>query len=201
MPAQSKIDMLEKISQSLEANKGMFVIDYRGLSVKEAQELRRSLREANSEMKVYKNNIVKIALEKAGLPAIDDVLVGTCYRTVFGRTRNPVNTASGWQRSRTVSLYLHILACRMQPVDKRCGKLQHRFAACYDYMRSRIFCHLLHDIFFRHLLETVMQSVAERTFKVATRETYKHSRRTGMKTLALQRIKYLIHTHRRSPHP
>lgn len=91
MPAQSKIDMLEKISQSLEANKGMFVIDYRGLSVKEAQELRRSLREANSEMKVYKNNIVKIALEKAGLPAIDDVLVGTCACVFY--ENDPVDAA------------------------------------------------------------------------------------------------------------
>ena len=77
MPAQSKLDMLAKVSESLEASKGLFVIDYRGLTVKEAQELRHSLRENGAVMKVYKNNIVKIALEKAGLPAIDDVLVGT----------------------------------------------------------------------------------------------------------------------------
>ncbi|MCI1666065.1 MAG: 50S ribosomal protein L10 [Atopobiaceae bacterium] len=77
MPAQSKIDMLDKISASLDSSKGMFVIDYRGLSVKEAQELRRGLRAASAEMKVYKNNLVKIALEKAGKPAIDDMLVGT----------------------------------------------------------------------------------------------------------------------------
>ncbi len=33
MPAQNKLDMLEKISASLENSKGVFVIDYRGLSV------------------------------------------------------------------------------------------------------------------------------------------------------------------------
>ena len=65
MPAQSKLDMLAKVSESLEASKGLFVIDYRGLTVKEAQELRHSLRENGAVMKVYKNNIVKIALEKA----------------------------------------------------------------------------------------------------------------------------------------
>jgi large subunit ribosomal protein L10 len=78
MPAQSKVDMLDKISASLDDSDGMFVIDYRGLSVKEAQELRRSLRESGAHMKVYKNNLVRIALDKAGLPAIDDMLVGPC---------------------------------------------------------------------------------------------------------------------------
>lgn len=77
MPAQSKIDMLEKVSASLEASAGVFVIDYRGLTVKETQELRRGLREAGAHMKVYKNNIVRIALEKAEMPAIDDCLEGT----------------------------------------------------------------------------------------------------------------------------
>ena len=54
MPAQSKIDMLEKVNGSLKSAKGLFVVDYRGLSVKESQEVRRALREAGAEMKVYK---------------------------------------------------------------------------------------------------------------------------------------------------
>ena len=84
MPAQSKYDMLEKVNASLDASTGFYVIDYRGLTVKEAQELRRALREAGGSMKVYKNNIVKIALEKAELPALDETLVGTCAYVFFG---------------------------------------------------------------------------------------------------------------------
>ena len=91
MPAQSKLDMLAKVSESLEASKGLFVIDYRGLTVKEAQELRHSLRENGAVIKVYKNNIVKIALEKAGLPAIDDVLVGTTACVFY--ENDPVDAA------------------------------------------------------------------------------------------------------------
>ena len=91
MPAQSKLDMLAKVSESLEASKGLFVIDYRGLTVKEAQELRHSLRENGAVMNVYKNNIVKIALEKAGLPAIDDVLVGTTACVFY--ENDPVDAA------------------------------------------------------------------------------------------------------------
>ena len=91
MPAQSKYDMLDKVNASLDASKGFYVIDYRGLTVKEAQELRRSLREAGGSMKVYKNNIVKIALEKAEMPTLDETLVGTCAYVFFDS--DPVSPA------------------------------------------------------------------------------------------------------------
>lgn len=91
MPAQSKIDMLEKVTASLEASSGLFVIDYRGLSVKEAQELRHQLRDAGADMKVYKNNIVRIALEKAEMPAIDEFLQGTVACVFF--ENDPVGAA------------------------------------------------------------------------------------------------------------
>ena len=91
MPAQSKYDMLDKVNASLKESTGFFVVDYRGLTVKETQELRRSLREAGGSMKVYKNNIVKIALEEAGLPDLSDTLVGTCSYVFFGD--DPVSPA------------------------------------------------------------------------------------------------------------
>ena len=91
MPAQSNIDMLEKVKGSIEASKGVFVVDYRGLTVKEAQELRRALREANAHIKVYKNNIVRIALNEAEMPNIDDMLKGTCAYVFY--EKDPVEAA------------------------------------------------------------------------------------------------------------
>jgi len=91
MPAQSKIDMLEKICSSIEESKGVFVINYQGLSVKEAQEFRRSLTEAGAHMKVYKNNLVKLALEKEEQPDIGDILVGPCAYVFY--ENDPVNAA------------------------------------------------------------------------------------------------------------
>ena len=91
MPAQSKYDMLEKVNASLEESEGFSVGDYRGLTVKETQELRRAIREANGNMKVYKNNIVKIALKQAEMPAIDETLVGTCSYVFF--KDDPVSVA------------------------------------------------------------------------------------------------------------
>ncbi len=78
MPCKSNVNMLEKVSESIENSKGVFVVNYRGLTVKETQQVRRALREAGAEMKVYKNNIVKLALEKAGMPSIDEALAGPC---------------------------------------------------------------------------------------------------------------------------
>ena len=91
MPAQSKYEMLEKVTASLEASKGFYVVDCRGLTVKEAEELRRQLRASGANMKVYKNNIVEIALRNHDLPDLDDVLVGTCAYVFFGD--DPVSPA------------------------------------------------------------------------------------------------------------
>lgn len=78
MPNKQNVAMLEKVAESLEASKGFYIVDYRGLSVKEVQEVRRALTAAGAHMKVYKNNIVRIALQNAELPAIDEMLEGTC---------------------------------------------------------------------------------------------------------------------------
>ena len=91
MPNKSNVAMLEKVNESIANSKGFFVVDYRGLSVKESQEVRRALREVNSEMKVYKNNIVRIALKEAGLPDIGEDLVGTCAYVFF--ENDPVDAA------------------------------------------------------------------------------------------------------------
>ena len=94
MPSKSNVEMLEKVAGSIENAGGLFVVDYRGLSVKETQDVRRALREAGAEMKVYKNNIVKIALENAGLPNIDDMLAGTCAYVFYGN--DPVDAAKNF---------------------------------------------------------------------------------------------------------
>lgn len=97
MPSQSKYDMVDKVAQSIDASNGVFVVDYRGLSVKETQTLRRQLREAGAEMKVYKNNIVKIALKNAEMPEIDELLVGPCAYVFY--QNDPVETAKALKKA------------------------------------------------------------------------------------------------------
>ena len=91
MPCTANVNMLEKVAGSIEASKGVFVIDYLGLSVKETQELCRALREVGAQMKVYKNNIVKIALKNAGQPDIEELLAGPCAYVFY--EKDPVDAA------------------------------------------------------------------------------------------------------------
>ena len=91
MPCTANVNMLEKVAGSIEASKGVFVIDYLGLSVKETQQLRRALREVGAEMKVYKNNIFKMALKNAGQPDIEALLAGPCAYVFY--EKDPVDAA------------------------------------------------------------------------------------------------------------
>lgn len=76
MPTQAKIDKVAEIQSALDSSEAVWLVDYRGLTVKQVQTLRRSLREADAEMKVYKNNLTKIALKNLDLPEMDDLLTG-----------------------------------------------------------------------------------------------------------------------------
>lgn len=91
MPSKANVTMLENAKASFDEAKGVFVIDYRGLTVAESQELRRSLTEAGATMKIYKNTIVKLAIESHDLPNIDDVLTGPCAYVFY--KNDPVDAA------------------------------------------------------------------------------------------------------------
>ena len=54
----------------------MFVTEYRGLSVSEQQRLRRALREASAEYKIYKMTLARRAATEAGLEGLLDMLEG-----------------------------------------------------------------------------------------------------------------------------
>ena len=72
MPNAQNKEMLASIKEDLDGVSAMWVVDYRGLTVKEMQQLR----ETGSVMKVYKNTLVHLALAEAELPTLDDMLAG-----------------------------------------------------------------------------------------------------------------------------
>lgn len=76
MPNAHNEEMLQSIKEDLASTSAMFVVDYRGLSVKEMQQLRRDIRETGAIMKVYKNTLVGLALSEAEQPTLDDILAG-----------------------------------------------------------------------------------------------------------------------------
>ena len=52
------------------------MIDYRGLTVAQVTELRKQLREAGVELKVYKNTLVRRATTEVGHEELNEVLTG-----------------------------------------------------------------------------------------------------------------------------
>ena len=91
MPKQYKIDAVAEIESKIESNAGVYVVSYNGLTVLQAQELRKQLREAGAQMKVYKNNLVRIALENKEQPNLDEMLVGPLAYVFF--EEEPVSAA------------------------------------------------------------------------------------------------------------
>ncbi|CAM3936599.1 50S ribosomal protein L10 [Mesobacillus zeae] len=73
---ETKKQLVEEISEKFKASKSTIVVDYRGLTVGELTELRKQLREAGVEFKVYKNSMTRRAAESAELAGLNEALTG-----------------------------------------------------------------------------------------------------------------------------
>ncbi|MDT2048692.1 50S ribosomal protein L10 [Priestia aryabhattai] len=68
--------VVDEIADKLKASGSAIVVDYRGLNVAEVTELRKQLRDAGIEFKVYKNTLTRRAVEKVELNDLNEALVG-----------------------------------------------------------------------------------------------------------------------------
>lgn len=73
---ESKKVQVQEIADKFSAAGSVVVVDYRGLTVAQVTELRKQLREAGVEFKVYKNTLTRRAAEAAGLEGINEFLTG-----------------------------------------------------------------------------------------------------------------------------
>lgn len=73
---ETKKVQVEEIAEKFKAAASIVVVDYRGLTVGQVTELRKQLREAGVEFKVYKNTLSRRASEIAGLEGINEFLTG-----------------------------------------------------------------------------------------------------------------------------
>lgn len=71
-----KVAVVEEITTKLNKAQSVVLADYRGLTVAKDTELRRRLRQAGVDYEVLKNTMTRRALEKAGLPEMDQYLSG-----------------------------------------------------------------------------------------------------------------------------
>jgi large subunit ribosomal protein L10 len=76
MNKEQKAAVVEELSVELKDAEAIFAIDYRGISVPQAAELRTGLREADARFRVVKNRLTLLAAEAAGTDGIKEHLTG-----------------------------------------------------------------------------------------------------------------------------
>jgi large subunit ribosomal protein L10 len=71
-----KAAVIEEVADQIRAAEAIFAVDYRGLSVQEAANLRTRLLEANATFRVVKNRLTIRAADAAGVESLKELLVG-----------------------------------------------------------------------------------------------------------------------------
>jgi large subunit ribosomal protein L10 len=74
-PRPEKVAVVAEVKERLEAADAAVLTDYRGIDVASMAQLRRDLTEAGGELKIYKNTLVRFAVQELGLD-VEDLLVG-----------------------------------------------------------------------------------------------------------------------------
>ena len=91
MARPEKVAVVDEIKDRLTAAEAVFITEYRGLSVAQQQELRRSLRQAEAEYKVFKMTLARRAAEEAGFADLLEWLEGPT--AIAFTSADPVPTA------------------------------------------------------------------------------------------------------------
>jgi large subunit ribosomal protein L10 len=103
MNRDEKSATIEEIAAQIEASEAIFAVDYRGISVPQAAELRAKLRESDASFRIVKNRLSKIAAEKAGEERLADLLKGpTALTFVRGDTAQAAKALSSFNKEHDV---------------------------------------------------------------------------------------------------
>jgi large subunit ribosomal protein L10 len=76
MNRDQKAAVVEEIAGQIRSSDAVFAVDYRGISVAQAAELRDRLRESGTRFRVVKNSLTERAADEAGASALKELLSG-----------------------------------------------------------------------------------------------------------------------------
>jgi large subunit ribosomal protein L10 len=76
MPNAVKTERIAELKEQIESANALLLTEYRGLTVSEITELRRSLRDVDASLAVIKNTLMQRAANDAGIQELDELLVG-----------------------------------------------------------------------------------------------------------------------------
>src|SRR5215207_5990281 len=103
MNREEKSAAIQEIAAEIEASEAIFAVDYRGISVPQAAELRSRLREADASFRVVKNRLSKIAADQAGEERLTELLQGpTALTFVRGDTAQAAKAIATFNKEHEV---------------------------------------------------------------------------------------------------
>jgi large subunit ribosomal protein L10 len=76
MNREQKAAVVDELAEEIRGAEAIFAVDYRGISVSQAAELRSRLREADTRFRVVKNSLTERASDKAGVESLKALLEG-----------------------------------------------------------------------------------------------------------------------------
>jgi large subunit ribosomal protein L10 len=82
MNRDQKSAVIDEIAEQIKSAAAVFAVDYRGLSVSQAADLRGRLSDANAKFRIVKNSLSERAADKAGLEELKPMLVGPTALTL-----------------------------------------------------------------------------------------------------------------------
>jgi large subunit ribosomal protein L10 len=76
MNREQKAATIEALAAEIDGSEAVFAVDYRGISVSQAAELRTRLREADATFQVVKNSLTERAADQVGAESLKALLIG-----------------------------------------------------------------------------------------------------------------------------
>jgi len=85
MNRDEKAAVIDQVAEQIQESQAIFALDYRGITVSQAAELRAKLREADASLRIVKNTLTELAADKAGAEDLKAFLDGpTAFTFVRG---------------------------------------------------------------------------------------------------------------------
>jgi len=112
-----KAAVIEEVAGQIQEADAVFAVDYRGISVPQAAELRTKLRDADASFRVVKNTLTERAADQAGAEGLKELLQGPTALTLvkgdaamaakalrdFRRTTQLLEFKGGWMNGAALS--------------------------------------------------------------------------------------------------
>jgi large subunit ribosomal protein L10 len=95
-----KAAVIDEVAAQISESEAVFAVDYRGISVPQAAELRTKLRDADASFRIVKNTLTLRAADKAGAEALKELLEGpTAMTFVRGDAAAAAKALSDFRRA------------------------------------------------------------------------------------------------------